>query len=134
MSKNSLLDINDILNDYSHDIQDAITEEAIKIAKEGIAKLKKTSPINKKSTSHKGKYAKGWRVKTEKGRGFVNCTIYNATDWQLTHLLENGHDILDKHGQKRGYVGAKKHIAPINDECAELYEKGVIRVIQGSGK
>lgn len=130
---NSILDINEILNDYSHDIQDAITEEAEKVAKDGMSKLKATSPKNKKNTSRKGSYAKGWRVKTEKGRGYVNCTIYNSTDWQLTHLLEDGHDILDKNGHKRGHANAKKHIEPINEECAKHYEQGVIKVIRGKG-
>lgn len=128
MSKNSLLDINEILNDYSHDIQDAITEEAIRIAKDGQNKLKKTSPINKKSTSHKGRYAKGWRVKTEKGRGFVNCTIYNATDYQLTHLLENGH--LTRNGKKTTPI---KHIEPVHDECCDEFEKGVENIVKNGG-
>lgn len=128
MSKSSLLNINDILNDYSHNIQDEITEEAIKVAKEGMAKLKKTSPTNKKNTPHKGRYAKGWRVKTEKGRGFVNCTIYNSTDYQLTHLLENGH--LTRNGKKTTPI---KHIEPVHDEVVSNYEKGVENIIKGSG-
>lgn len=128
MSKSSLLDINDILNDYSHDIQDEITEEAIRIAKDGQYKLKKTSPINKKSTSHKGRYAKGWRVKIEKGRGFVNCTIYNATDYQLTHLLENGH--LTRNGKKTTPI---KHIEPVHDECCDEFEKSVENIVKSGG-
>lgn len=128
MSKNSLLDINEILNDYSHDIQEAITEEAIKIAKDGQYKLKNSSPISKKSTPHKGRYAKGWRVKTEKGRGFVNCTIYNETDYQLTHLLENGH--LTRNGKKTTPI---KHIEPVHDECCDEFEKGVENIVKNGG-
>lgn len=128
MSKNSLLDINEILNDYSQDIQEAITEEAIKIAKDGQYKLKNKSPISKKNTSHKGRYAKGWRVKTEKGRGFVNCTIYNATDYQLTHLLENGH--LTRNGKK---TTPMKHIEPVYDECCDEFEKGVEIIVKNGG-
>lgn len=128
MSKSSLLDINEILNDYSHDIQDAITEEAQKIAKEGQSKLKSTSPKNQKNTKSKGKYAKGWRVKTTKGRGFVNCTIYNATDYQLTHLLENGH--LTRNG---GRTRPIKHIEPVHDECCNEFEKSVEKIIKSGG-
>lgn len=129
MSKDSLLDIKDILNDYSKEIQEGITEEAIEVAQTGKSKLKQTSPINKKNTSRKGRYAKGWRVKTKKGRGFVNCIIYNETDWQLTHLLEDGH--LTRNDKKTIPI---KHIEPVNEYCAENYEKGVIKVIEGSGK
>lgn len=128
MSKNSLLDINDILNDYSHDIQEEITVETIRIAKEGQSKLRRTSPVNRKNTSHKGRYAKGWKVKTEKGRNFVNCTIYNSTDYQLTHLLENGH--LTKNGKKTIPI---KHIEPVHKECVENYEKGVENIIKNGG-
>ncbi|MCM1052452.1 MAG: HK97 gp10 family phage protein [Ruminococcus sp.] len=130
MSKyNSILDINEILSDYSHDIQEAITEEAERIAKEGQSKLKSTSPKNKKNTSHKGRYAKGWRVKTEKGEGYVNCTIHNATDWQLTHLLENEH--LTRNGGK--YTPKQKHIAPVHDECCSEFEKNVEEIIKNRG-
>lgn len=129
MSKyDSILDIEDILNDYSHDIQDAIAEEAIKIAKAGQSKLKATSPKNKKNSPNKGRYAKGWRVKTTKGRGYVNCVIYNATDYQLTHLLENGH--LTRNGGKTKPI---KHIEPVEEMCAQNFEVECIKVIQGKG-
>lgn len=129
MSKNnSILDINEILNDYSHDIQDAITNKAIEITKNGQNRLKSTSPQNKKKSAHKGRYAKGWRVKTTKGQGFVKCTIYNATDYQLTHLLENGH--LTRIGSKTKPI---KHIEPIHDECCENFEKGVEDIIKNGG-
>lgn len=129
MSKNnSILDINEILNDYSNDIQEAITEEAIKIAKEGQKQLKLNSPKNKKNTSHKGRYAKGWRVKTVKGRGFISCVIHNATDYQLTHLLEKGH--LTRTGGKTKSI---THIEPVHDECCSNYEKNVIEIIKNGG-
>lgn len=129
MSKyNSILDINDILNDYSRDIQDAITEEAQRIAKVGQEELKATSPKNKKNTTHKGKYAKGWRVKTEKSQLSISCIIYNSTDYQLTHLLENGH--LTRNGGKTTPI---KHIEPVNNECIENFEKGVENIIQNGG-
>ena len=129
MSKyNSFLDINEILNDYSHDIQDAITEKAQEIAKLGQEKLKSTSPQNKKNTSHKGRYAKGWRVQTTKGQGFVHCTIYNATDFQLTHLLENAH--LTRNGGKTKPI---VHIEPVHDECCINFERDVEKIIKDGG-
>lgn len=129
MSKyNSILDINEILNDYSHDIQEAITEKAQEIAHEGQLKLKSTSPKNQNNTRHKGRYARGWRVKTIKGRGFVNCIIHNATDYQLTHLLEKGH--LTRNGGKTKPI---THIEPIHNECCSAFEKGVEKIIKNGG-
>lgn len=126
---NSILDINEILNDYSHEIQEAITEEAIEVAKDGVKRLKDTSPKSKRNTKHKGKYAKGWRVKIEKGQGFVNCVIHNATDWQLTHLLEKDH--LTRNGGK--YIPKEKHIEPVHNDCINRFEKGVEEIVKNGG-
>jgi hypothetical protein len=123
-----ILDINKILNDYSHDVQEAIQREAEKIAKDGTKKLKSTSPINRKNSVHRGKYSKGWRAKTDKGRGYVHSTIYNATDYQLTHLLEDGH--LTRNGKKTKPI---KHIEPINNECCLEFEKNVEKIIANGG-
>lgn len=129
MANNSILSIKDILNDYSNEIQEAITEEAQKVAKNGMQILKETSPISKRNTKHKGRYAKGWRVKTTKGKGFVNCVIHNATDYQLTHLLENEH--LTANGGK--YVPKKKHIQPVHDKCVIDFQNGVEEIIKNGG-
>ena len=129
MKKNSILDISEILNDYSEEIQESITKIAQEVANEGQSKLKLTSPKNKKNTTHKGRYAKGWRVKTIKGKGFVNCTIYNATDYQLTHLLEKEH--MTRNGGK--YIPKRKHIEPVNDECCNNFEKGVEEIVKNGG-
>lgn len=58
----------------------------------------------------RGKYAKGWQVKlSELRNGDVLAEVWNATDWQLTHLLENGHIIANKKGGV-GWASAKPHI------------------------
>ena len=123
MSKNtSLLDITDILNDYSNEIQEAITEDAIKIANDGRDTLKNTSP------KRTGKYRKGWRVQVKKGRGFVNATIYNATNWQLTHLLEKPHAT-----RNGGITTPKVHIAPVEERCNKQFEIDVEHIIKNGG-
>lgn len=128
MNKGILL-VKDILNDYSHEIQDAITTKAEEIAQEGASILKQTSPVSKRNTKHRGKYAKGWRVRTTKGRGFVNCVIHNATDYQLTHLLENEH--LTHNGGK--YVPKNKHIEPVHNKCVEKFQTEVEKIVKNGG-
>lgn len=123
---NSIIDVSSILNEYSQDIQEAITEEAQKVAKKGVAELKNTSP------KRTGKYRKGWGVTTTKGRGFVKCRIHNKTDWQLTHLLENGHRIM-RNGEKVGVANAKVHIKPVEDECVREYTQDVENIIKNGG-
>ena len=126
MAKKSLLDINDILNEYSSDIQEGITEAAFKVAEDGNNKLKVTSP------KRTGSYRKGWRVDKKSGKGYVHATIYNATDWQLTHLLEKPHVIKNQYGTW-GTSKPQVHIEPVEQECIQKYKKDVEQVIKNGG-
>ena len=99
----------DLLDSYSTDVRRAASNAQDKIAKEAVQKLRNTSP---KKT---GDYAKGWAVKREKGRnGIPVVTVHNKTDYQLTHLLENGHVIRNAKGEYGRYNGVK-HIAPVEE-------------------
>ena len=119
----SILDVKDILNEYSEDIQNGITKSSQTIAKNGADKLKSTSP---KLT---GAYSKGWRVKTTKSKGEVSSIIHNATNWQLTHLLEKPH--LKRNGDR--WYPEKEHIAPVEQECIKEYETEVENIIKNGG-
>lgn len=123
---NSLIDINEILNEYSSDIQEGITEAAYKVAEDGKNKLKVTSP------KRTGDYRKGWRVDKRHGKGFVHATIYNATDWQLTHLLEKPHAIKNQYGTW-GTSKPQAHIEPVEKECNQAFEKDVEQIIKNGG-
>ena len=122
MKKNNLIDISDILNEYSQDIQDGITQAAEDIAKDGANELKIKSP------KRTGKYSKGWRVDKRSGKGFVHTTIYNATNWQLTHLLEKPH--LLRNGKKSTPI---VHIEPVEQKCITNFKKKVEKIIQKGG-
>lgn len=122
VSKDSILDVIDILNDYSSDIQEGIQESAQNVSKKGVAELKNTSP------KRTGKYRKGWRVQTSKGKGYIDCIIHNGTSWQLTHLLEKPH--AKRNG---GTTKPKVHIKPVEEKCIKEYEKDVEKVIKNGG-
>lgn len=126
---NSLIDINKILNEYSSDIQEGITNAAIEVAEEGKKELKATSPRKT------GSYSKGWRVDKRSGKGFVHTTIYNATNWQLTHLLEKEHVIRNQYGTWGTYNPTKsgtKHIQPVEEKCIKTFERDVEQIIKES--
>lgn len=111
----------EILDDYSKEVKD-VTDAAINAtAKESVQKLRNSSP--KKS----GSYAKGWRVKLNRDGSAI---VHNATDYQLTHLLENGHVIRNKKGTY-GRTNGIKHIEPVeqwaNDELVQRIEKDLSR-------
>jgi hypothetical protein len=105
------LQMQDILDDYSKDVKEATNDAIEKTSKESVRKLKNTSP--KKS----GEYAKGWKLKKDRGRdGIATVTVHNKI-YQLTHLLENGHVVRNAKGTY-GRTNGVKHIAPV-EEWAE---------------
>lgn len=126
MAVKGILQVSEILKAYSYEIQDGITELAEEVAKNGKNDLKNSKNTYQVRT---GKYNKGWRVKLDKGDRYVHATIYNATDYQLTHLLEKGH--ATRNGKR---TRAFKHIEPIHDECCEKFESGVEKIIERGGK
>ena len=104
------------LNAYAQDIKDEMEQEAHNVAKKTAKKLKSTSP---RKTD---KYRKGWRAKK------VNTAsvVHNATDYQLTHLLEHGH--VNRDGS---FTAARPHIADAEQEAIEEYLKKVEEAIKG---
>jgi len=102
----------EVLDEYSKDVKDATNNAINKTSKEAVQKLRNTSP---KGT---GKYAKGWKVKKERGRdGIETVTVHNKTDYQLTHLLENGHVVRNAKGTY-GRTSGVKNIAPVEEWAA----------------
>ena len=120
---NLQLVISSILDAYSDDVKEVITESAKKVGEEGKDKLKKSSP------KRTGSYRKGWRLKTKEGATFVHCTIHNATNYQLTHLLEKGH--LNRDGSRTKPI---VHIAPVEEYVQKEYVKDVEKAIRGGAK
>lgn len=104
-----MANIGDLTNEIMRELQryTNLIEEEVEIAKnevseELVQELKQTSPEDT------GDYRKGWRVKKV---GDINV-VHNKTDYQLTHLLENGHV---KSGG--GRVSAKVHIRPAEEKA-----------------
>lgn len=112
--------IQNILHEIPQKVDNVIDEAAAKVSKEAVKTLKATSPKRPGG----GRYAKGWAVK-KVGKEMV---IHNRTDYQLTHLLENGHDVI-VNGKKKGHYDGVKHIAPVEQEVIEKMteevEKGI---------
>jgi hypothetical protein len=103
--------INQALAQYTSDINETVDEVMKNGANQAKKALVQTSPADS------GKYAKSWAVKKEKGRYIV----YNKKPG-LTHLLENGHDII-RDGKKVGRVQARPHIKPVEEMISETIVK-----------
>jgi len=106
------------LERYAHVVAADAEEAAKKVSKKSMEKLKTTSPVG-----YTGDYAKGWRVK-KVGQNYV---IHNATDYQLTHLLEKGHAL-----RNGGRTQAQPHIKPVEQRAIRDFEELVRQAVQGN--
>lgn len=112
------------LENYSDDISTLVKETADEVGKEATEELKQKSPKRKRLG---GRYAKGWRLKTDKiGKNKYFIKIYNKTDYQLTHLLEFGHATRDG-----GRTKAIPHIRPVEEKYSREYENKLKQKIGG---
>jgi hypothetical protein len=100
---------------YAKDVAKKIDESQDEIASQLVQNLKQDSPKRRPS------YAKGWRVKKVKGKS----VIHNATDYQLTHLLEHGH--ATRNGER---FDGEVHIRPNEEKAIRDFLKEVERAIE----
>lgn len=115
------------LEDYASEITDGVLEAIEQTAKEALQRVKLKSPVG-----NRGRYKKGWRLKEVFRSGTsARYRVQNATDWQLTHLLEYGHD-LSGFAKGGGRVPAKPHISPAYEQAEKDLEKKIRKVVEGT--
>ena len=115
-------EVSAILEEYGDEVAENLDEITKEVGKKGAKALRSSS---KGSFGGSGKYARGWTYEVEESRLGTTVTIYNRTPG-LPHLLENGHA---KRGG--GRVPGRSHIAPVEAELIEMYEKEVASKIEG---
>lgn len=106
---------------------DAATEEIEAVMKETsratVKELKGSAPSG-------GRYAKGWSHRFKKGGASkLSDTVYNRTDYQLTHLLEKPHPTGegDNAGHYPTHVNYTGTIADVEEKFSNLYMEEVLR-------
>lgn len=131
---NDFSGLSEILREYSFDVQEDIKKQADKSAEDCVKELKATSPINKRNTRNKGRYARSWKVSTgtrynaDKGLHEYSVIVHNAKDYQLTHLLENSH--LTRNGS-RVTPNSAGHIYRAEQKAIKEFEIALERAIKG---
>lgn len=114
-------ELSKILEEYADNITEGTqkaVEEAAKVAKQ---EAKSGSPVGKR-----GRYQKGWSIKKKQTRLGAFATVYNRTDYQLTHLLEKGHAL-----RGGGRSRAIPHIAPAEKNAIKNITKAVEKIAKG---
>jgi hypothetical protein len=101
---------------YEQDVREEVEVSKEEVSKELVSQLKQDP-----SPKLTGDYRKGWRAKRV-GNKFI---IHNKTDYQLTHLLENGHAKVGG-----GRVEGIPHIRPAEQEAIREYLRRIERAIE----
>ncbi|MBQ1297453.1 MAG: HK97 gp10 family phage protein [Clostridiales bacterium] len=109
-------EIEQALADYAGVTEEACEKGVSETANDAVKALRSAHPAGSGQYGSWDKYNRGWKVmqtKTDK-RYHRKATIHNATDYQLTHLLEKGHAKVNG-----GRTRAFPHIAPVAEKCED---------------
>lgn len=96
--------LTEILDEIEANLDNKSQDEFENAAKEAVILLHEKSP------KRYGDYAAGWAYKPVQAGPVKGYIVYNATHYQLTHLLEKGHA-----KKPSGRVRAIPHIKPVED-------------------
>ena len=122
MAKSFETQINDLLDDFYQLVRDEYEGAAKDVADECVVRLK-----NVKWKTKTGKnYSQTWRVKKRRWGAY---TVHNSKNYQLTHLLENGHIVVNKKGTY-GRAPAYKHIEPVYEWAQDEIEREIRQRIE----
>lgn len=110
-------EIEQALADFAGVTEEACEKGVADTASDAVQALRNAHPAGSGDYgSWDKRYNKGWKImqtKTDK-RYHRKATIHNATDYQLTHLLEKGHAKVNG-----GRTRAFPHIAPVAEKCED---------------
>ncbi len=119
-----------IISDYDQDVTDAIKDAVDEQTTETVSEIKASSPRKT------GAYAKGWRKKKAyESTCEKRNTVYNATRYQLAHLLEFGHvrKSTDRakvvHIAGSGWTKAIPHLAPAEENATKGLEEKIKKAV-----
>lgn len=113
--------VNELLEEYGDSVTDTINKVLKDVGKEAV------EVIQGKSSKHKltGRYMRGWRAEVvNEGYGINTIVLHNKTDWNLTHLLNNGFESVRQH--KR--IAGDGHI----DDAEKVINEMLIKKVEES--
>lgn len=124
------LEVARTLDKYAVMTYKVASEVVEQTAKDTVARLKELSPKNR------GNYAKTWKYdKSQIKRGLwrFSTVVYNSKNYRLTHLLEYGHDIVNKKGERKGRTDAQPHISTAEEIAKEEMVNNMIDALSNIG-
>ena len=117
------------LNEWaSTELKEAVNESCEETAKEAAKMLKSSGqPYNDVTGAYRKDWTYGLRnTRTSQISGMKRFSVYNKENYQLTHLLEHGHQSRNG-GRVREFI----HIAPVNEQVGEMVAIKLERKLEG---
>lgn len=119
-------EIEKALTDFVGVTEEACQKGVTETANDAVKSLRSAHPAGSGDYRSWDKYNRGWRVmqtKTDKKK-HISATVHNATEYQLTHLLEKGHAKVNG-----GRTRAFPHIAPVAEKCDDELVKNIKKYV-----
>lgn len=117
-------EVMEYLENYVEDIEEQVETVTNEVCKDAVKELKEKSPRGKGGRNKP--YYKGWRIKKDrKVANEYRIKIHNATNYQLTHLLEFGHATVNG-----GHTKAIPHIRPTEEKYKKIFEEKIKKAIR----
>lgn len=111
--------MNELLEEYGSQVLEVTEKVAKKTSREARLDLRH---VPESVIGGTGQYTRGWRASFETNKLNVKATVYNSSDWQLTHLLEYGHQV-KRGGRTVGEAKPHEHIEPVKQWAFDEFEK-----------
>lgn len=110
-----------VMGEYSEEAREAINEVGTDVARDTVKHLKSIH-IGKRQ-----RYCRGWRHKQTVDKTYSGAfTVYNATDYQLTHLLNNDHPTGEQ-GVNEGQYFGDDHIGKANEFAQDEFTNRLLK-------
>lgn len=84
------------------------------------------SDLRSSSPKETGAYSRSWACDYSDKQGHHEAVVANRKHWQITHLLEDGHDTKNQYGGPYGHVGP----ADPDHHLRQAQERGVRKLEQ----
>lgn len=119
--------ISEVLDNYCTDLRDAINTDTATVAEELRKSISADAPVGDKDYKKRkhGTQKKSWKVAKEKVAGIDLVCIVHSTDYQLVHLLENGHLTRDGKTRSKAFHYVSRNEEEMQKKYLAMLEKTI---------
>lgn len=124
-----------LMQQYADEVTSDLKKDVDSVARATVIKVKEKAPVKKSGVGSKyvpGSYKNSWTSTTESENSHrKNRVVYaKGHQYSLTHLLENGHELVLPTGKKGRRVAPIIHIKPAEEWAVNEFEQRTLKRIR----